>query len=58
MYIYFFVVGNILYSKMGSNISMIVNILFDGENISFEFRLVMYINSTGIPPIMIMNRIY
>ena len=36
---------------------MIVNILFDGENISFEARLVMYINSTSIPPIMIMNRI-
>jgi len=37
----------------------VVNIiLFDGENISFEARLVIYINSTSIPPIMIMKRIY
>ena len=33
-------------------------ILFDGENISFDSSLVLYINSTNIPPIMIMNRIY
>ena len=33
-------------------------ILFDGENISFDASLVMYINSTNIPPIMIINRIY
>jgi hypothetical protein len=33
-------------------------ILFDGESISFEARLVIYINSTNIPPIMIINRIY
>ena len=33
-------------------------ILFDGENISLDARLVMYINSTNIPPIMIINRIY
>ena len=33
-------------------------ILFDGENISFDANLVMYINSTNIPPIMIINRIY
>jgi len=33
-------------------------ILFDGENISFEASLVIYINSTNIPPIMIINRIY
>jgi hypothetical protein len=33
-------------------------ILFDGENISFDARLVIYINSTNIPPIMIINRIY
>ena len=32
--------------------------LFDGENISFDASLVIYINSTNIPPIMIMNRIY
>ena len=33
-------------------------ILFDGENISFDASFVMYINSTNIPPIMIINRIY
>ena len=33
-------------------------ILFDGENISFDASSVMYINSTNIPPIMIINRIY
>ena len=32
-------------------------ILFDGENISFDAGLVIYINSTTIPPIMIINRI-
>ena len=33
-------------------------ILFDGENISFDASLVMYIKSTNFPPIMIINRIY
>ena len=33
-------------------------ILFDGENISFDAGLVIYINSTNIPPIMIINRIH
>jgi hypothetical protein len=33
-------------------------ILFDGENISFDASLVIYKNSTNIPPIMIINRIY
>jgi hypothetical protein len=33
-------------------------ILFDGYNISFDASLVTYINSTNIPPIMIINRIY
>jgi hypothetical protein len=34
--------------------------LVDGENISFDASLVIYsyINSTNIPPIMIINRIY
>ena len=32
-------------------------ILFDGENISFDASLVIYINSTKILPIMIINRI-
>ena len=33
-------------------------ILLNGENISFDASLVIYINSTSIPPIMIINRIY
>jgi hypothetical protein len=33
-------------------------ILFDGENISFDASLVICINSTDIPPIMIIHRIY
>jgi hypothetical protein len=33
-------------------------ILFDCENISFDASFVTYINSTNIPPIMIVNRIY
>ena len=33
-------------------------ILFDGEDISFDASLVMYINSTNIPPNIIINRIY
>ena len=33
-------------------------ILFDGENISFDASLVIYINNTNIPPIVIINRIY
>ena len=33
-------------------------ILFDGENISIDASLFVYINSTNIPPIMIINRIY
>jgi hypothetical protein len=33
-------------------------ILFDGENISFDASLVVYINSINIPPIMFINRIY
>ena len=32
--------------------------MFDGENISFDASLVIYINSTNIPPIVIINRIY
>jgi hypothetical protein len=33
-------------------------IFFDDENISFDVSLVIYINSTNIPPIVIINRIY
>jgi hypothetical protein len=33
-------------------------ILFDGENISIDASLVIYINRSNIPPITIVNRIY
>ena len=33
-------------------------VLFDGENISFDASLVIRINSTNIPPIVIINRTY
>jgi hypothetical protein len=33
-------------------------ILFDGENISFDASLVIYINIINILPIMIINRVY
>jgi hypothetical protein len=33
-------------------------ILLDAENILYDASLVVYINGTSIPPIMIMNRIY
>ena len=32
-------------------------ILFDGENISFDASLVIYVNSTNITPITIINRV-
>ena len=32
--------------------------LFDGQNISFDASLVIYINSINIPPITIINGIY
>ena len=48
------------YSGVGKSLARPIFrcILFDGENISFEASLVIYINSTNIPPIMIINRIY
>ena len=33
-------------------------IMFAGENISFDASLVIYINSTNIPPVTVINRIY
>jgi len=33
-------------------------ILFDSENITFDASVVVYINSTNNPPIVIINRIY
>ena len=46
------------YNRAGSSINVATGILFEGKNISFYASLVMYINSTSIPPIMIMNRMY
>jgi len=37
---------------------LLPDVFFDGENISFDASPVIYINSTNIPPIMIINRIY
>ena len=37
---------------------LLIDVFFDGENISFDASLVIYINSTNIPSIMIINRIY
>ena len=48
----------VMCNKTGSSINVAISILFDGENISFDASLVMYINSTSIPPIIIMNRMY
>jgi hypothetical protein len=45
-------------ARAGSSINAIISILFDGENISCDASLVMYINSTTIPPIIIMNKMY
>ena len=33
-------------------------IFFDGENISFDASLVIYIKSTNIPSVIVINRIY
>ena len=33
-------------------------ILFDGENISFDASLFIYINSTNIPSIVVINRVF
>jgi hypothetical protein len=48
----------IMYNIAGNIIIVTTSILLDGENISFDSSLVIYINSTSIPPIMIMIRIY
>jgi uncharacterized membrane protein len=51
-----FVTVSIMYRREGNIINVINVILLDGENISFDANLVTYINSTSIPPIIIMNR--
>jgi hypothetical protein len=61
MYIYIYIHTNI-HTHKGADKSLarlaFRCILFDGENITFDASLVIYINSTNIPPIMIINRIY
>jgi hypothetical protein len=52
------VCAGIVVAIIGSVISAVNVILFDGVNISFDVSLVIYINSTRLPPIMIMNRMY
>jgi hypothetical protein len=49
-----------LYRSVGKSLARPTSrcVLFDGESISFDSSLVVYINSINIPPIMIINRIY
>jgi hypothetical protein len=51
---------NLIYRSADKSLARLTSrfILFDGENISFDASLVIYINSTTIPPIMFINRIY
>ena len=48
-----------LYSGAGKSLAWPTSrcILFDSENISFDASLVIYINSTNVPPIMIIDKI-
>lgn len=52
------VTAGIMYIRIGKIVRVAISILFEGENISFDASLVMYMNNTNIPPIMIMNRMY
>ena len=47
-----------MYDSMGNKISVTGVILLDGENISFDGSPVMYVSSTDIPLIIIINRMY
>jgi len=47
-----------IYDSTGSRIDVVSIILWGSENISLDTNLVMYINNTNIPPIIIINRIY
>jgi hypothetical protein len=55
-----FLVNCTLYRRAVKSLARPISrcILFDGENISFDASLVIYINSNNIPPIMIINRLY
>jgi hypothetical protein len=52
--------GNVLYRGADKSLARSTSrcILFDYEYISFDASLVIYVNSTNIPPIMIINTIY
>jgi len=52
------IIDGIMYIMIGVIAAVAVIILFDGENISFEASLVMYMNRTSIPPTIIINRMY
>jgi len=49
-----------LYTGSGKSLAQPTSrcILFDSENISFDSSLFIYINSTNISPIIIINRVY
>jgi hypothetical protein len=47
-----------MYDRAGSIINVANIILLDGENILLDANRVMYINSTSIPPIIIIYRMY
>jgi hypothetical protein len=55
---HYYTIDNITGVLKSSYPDLLPDVLFDGENISFDASLVIYINSTNIPPIMIVNRIY
>ena len=48
----------VAYRGADKSLARPTSLLFDGQNISFDASLVIYINSTNIPPIMIINRIH
>jgi len=55
-------VSNVMENYRGADESLVRTtsrcVLFDDENISFDASLVICINSTNLPLIMIINRIY
>jgi hypothetical protein len=54
---FIFVTVGIIYNRMGSRIEVVVSILCDGKDIYFDANLVMYIKSTSISPIIIINNV-
>jgi hypothetical protein len=60
MVVKFFLTKYLLYRGADNSLARHTSrcILFDGENISFDASLVIHMNRTNIPPIMVINRIY